>query len=117
MIFNEEMVLPYYKIERTKEENEFFNSNIGYFNFWDTYLIIKTSECEDTYGVLVNRDSKEFGSGKLTDKQKVSIYNSLADSVYFQKPEQMFKDFHELKKFDFLKNHSVYSICEVGSFC
>ena len=33
------MILPYYKIDKTEEEKQFFFTHVGYFNFWDEYLI------------------------------------------------------------------------------
>lgn len=33
---------PYYKLRRTEEDKEFFFNNIGFFNFWDEYLILHT---------------------------------------------------------------------------
>ena len=40
-------MLPYYKIEKTDEGKNFFYSNLGYFNFWDEYLIANTDTNND----------------------------------------------------------------------
>lgn len=97
MVLNESMVLPYYKIERTNDGKDFFYSHIGYFNFWDEYLILHTKESEGKiFKVLVNRGNYKFKGGEATEEQKNSFANAFATSVYFQKPEEMFEDFPEL---------------------
>lgn len=98
-------VLPYYKIEKTKEGKEFFFSNIGYFNFWDEYLIANTNTSNrKLFWVIVNRPGTKFGDKTdPTDEQKLDIKNSLANSIYLHKPEEMFRDFPELENYEYLK--------------
>lgn len=100
-VLDEKKLLPYYKIERTKEGKEFFFSHIGYFNFWDDLLILHTEENEGLYLVLVDRgnykEKYKFGKYKADDKQKSSFYAAIATSVYYKKPEEMFEDFPEMK--------------------
>lgn len=97
MVFDEKNILPYYKIEKTNEGKEFFFSHIGYFNFWDEYLILHTTESEGKiFKVLVNRGNHKFKGGEMTEEQDKSFKRAVVASVYFQKPEEMFKDFPEL---------------------
>lgn len=98
MILDKKKVLPYYKIEKTIEGKEFFYSHIGYFNFWDEYLILHTTESNGVYVVLVNRPKTIFNGTIISDKQKSSFCNAIATSVYYKKPEEMFEDFPELNK-------------------
>lgn len=98
IVLNEKNILPYYKIERTKEGKEFFFSHIGYFNFWDECLILHTKESNGMFVVLVNRSNFKFMGGKLSNEQKSSFCNAIATSVYYKKPEEMFEDFPELNK-------------------
>ena len=102
IVLDEKKVLPYYKIERTKEGKEFFYSHIGYFNFWDDLLILKTEESNGLYIVLVDRgnykERYKFGKYKANDKQKSSFCNAIATSVYYKKPEEMFDDFPEMNE-------------------
>lgn len=94
-------ILPYYKLEKTKESRDFFFSHIGYFNFWDDLLILRTKENADVSLVLVDRGDyrKKYGWGnhRANDKQKSSFVNAIAASVYYKKPEEMFEDFPEMK--------------------
>ena len=97
IILNEKNILPYYKIEKTNEGKDFFYSHIGYFNFWDEYLILHTKESEGKiFKVLVNRGNYKFKGVESTEEQKNSFKRAVVASVYFQKPEEMFKDFPEL---------------------
>ena len=93
-------ILPYNKLEKTKESRDFFFSHIGYFNFWDDLLILRTKEDADVFLVLVDRGDYrkkyEWGSHRANDKQKSSFVNAIATSVYYKKPEEMFEDFPEL---------------------
>lgn len=97
------MILPYYKIEKTEEGKQFFFANVGYFNFWDEYLIMNVGLEYKTYEVLVNRPKRKFSKTHTTKdyKSKRDVY--IKESVCQRKPEEMFIDFPELKKFDFLK--------------
>ena len=101
-ILDEKKVLPYYKIERTIEGKEFFHSHIGYFNFWDDLLILKTKESKGLYVVLIDRgnyrEKYNWGKHRANNKQKSSFCNAIATSVYYKKPEEMYEDFPELNK-------------------
>ncbi len=95
------MVLPYYKIERTNEGKEFFYSHIGYFNFWDKYLILRTEELKDKGGImLVNRGNIKLDGFKITKEQQLSARKLIFKLVYLRKPEEMFEDFPELKEYN-----------------
>lgn len=98
-------MLPYYLISKTEEDRQFFYSHEGYFNFWDEYLIMNIKEgCNKVFSVLVNRPNREFGKMEETTED----YNIVRDlhivnSVNIRKPKDMFIDFPELRKFDFLR--------------
>jgi len=108
---SDSVCLPYYKIEKTQDGKEFFFSNVGYFNFWDTYLILRKDDIVGVYVVLVNRNNREF-HGQMSDEQKINVRDSIADSVYLKKPKEMFEDFPEMKNFDYLKEYSICSLVE-----
>lgn len=98
MIYDKNLILPYYKIERTEEGKQFFYAHRGYFNFWDEYLILHTKESEGKmFCCIVNRPNTKFSGGKLTKKQKISFSTSINNSVYYGEPEEMFEDFPELR--------------------
>ena len=97
------MILPYYKIEKTEEGKQFFLTHVGYFNFWDEYLVMNVGLEYETYAVLVNRPKTKFSNCKLTEDWKTKVYLCTKESVQQRKPEEMFVDFPELKKFDYLK--------------
>lgn len=105
---DDRVCLPYYKIKKTQEGKEFFFSHMGYFNFWDTYLILKKDDVVEVYVCLVNRSGRKF-HGQMNNEQKLSMCNSITTSIYFKKPEEMFDDFPEMKRFDYLKGYSIYS--------
>lgn len=106
-------MLPYYKIEKTDEGKNFFYSNLGYFNFWDEYLIANTGTSNgEIFWVIVNRTGRKFNGVTTNKEQELDIRNELANSVYLRKPEEMFKDFPELKNYDYLKKYSIYSMFE-----
>lgn len=110
-------MLPYYKIERTNEGRDFFYSNLGYFNFWDEYLIANTKTSnKKLFWVVVNRTGRKFSSANPSDGQRLDIRNELANSVYLRKPEEMFEDFPELKDYNYLKKYSIYSMLETGGY-
>lgn len=113
MILDKDIVLPYYKIERTDEGRDFFFSHIGYFNFWDEYLIANTKTSNrKIFWVIVNRTGRKF-NGVATEEQKLDIRNELANSVYLRKPKEMFEDFPELDGYDYLRWYSEYWMREV----
>lgn len=103
------MILPYYKIEKSEEGRNFFYSHLGYFNFWDEYLIVNTKESKGkVFYVLVNRTGMKFSNPESNERQKECLINHVADSVCLRKPEEMFEDFPELDKYDWLKEYSKY---------
>ena len=113
----EAQVLPYYKIEKTKEGKKFFYSNLGYFNFWDEYLIANTSKSNGKiFWVLVNRTGRKFGNANPSNEQYLDARDELANSIYLKKPEEMFNDFPELKEYEYLKEYSIYSWVEIGGY-
>lgn len=96
------MILPYYKIERTEEGRQFFYANRGYFNFWDEYLIMNIDEGHNkVFSVLVNRTGRKF-SGIKTNDYRLAEISYVKESVQARKPEEMFIDFPELEKYDYL---------------
>lgn len=99
---DDKVILPYYKIEQTEEGKQFFYDNIGYFNFWDKYLIMNIGY-KDCYTVLVNRPNRKFKHEcEPTEDYKIVRNLHIKCSVRQRKPEEMFDDFPELKKFDYL---------------
>lgn len=105
------MILPYYRIEKTEEGKQFFFANRGYFNFWDEYLIMNIGEERNkTYPVLVNRTGRKFNKAKVTAYHAANVMLNIKNSVCVRKPEEMFDDFPELKKFDYLKVQNNYEI-------
>ena len=94
------MILPYYKIDKTEEGKQFFFTHVGYFNFWDEYLIINVGLEYNTYTVLVNRPKTKFSNPQNTEDYKIKRDLYVKASVCQRKPEEMFNDFPELKKFD-----------------
>lgn len=104
------MTLPYYKIEKSEEGRDFFYSHLGYFNFWDEYLIANTEESKGKiFHVLVNRTGRKFSNPITSEKQRECIKNHVADSVYLMKPEEMFEDFPELlENYSWTKKYSKY---------
>ena len=105
------MILPYYKIECTEEGRQFFYANRGYFNFWDEYLILNIDEGRNKiFTVMVNRTGIMFSGEKTNRKYRFAKISHITDSVQERKPEEMFKDFPELEKYDYLinKEQSLY---------
>lgn len=97
------MILPYYKIEKTEEGRRFFYSHRGYFNFWDEYLILNIDEGHNKlFIVMVNRTGRKFSGAKLSKKYDTAKTSYITESVQQRKPEEMFEDFPELEKYDFL---------------
>lgn len=98
------MILPYYRIEKTEEGKQFFYANRGYFNFWDEYLIMNIGEERNKiYPVLVNRTGRKFNKAEVSIYHAANVMLNIKNSVCARKPEEMFDDFPELKKFDYLK--------------
>lgn len=99
------MILPYYKIEKTEEGRQFFYAHKGYFNFWDEYLIMNIDEGNNkVFTVMVNRTSRKFSGYKATDDYRAVSMLHLKQSVRLKKPEEMFEDFPELEKYNYLIN-------------
>lgn len=97
------MILPYYKIERTEEGRKFFYAHRGYFNFWDEYLILNIDEGRNKiFTVMVNRTDRKFSGAKPSKKYNAAKTSYITESVQQRKPEEMFDDFPELKKYDYL---------------
>ena len=88
---------PYYKLRRTEEDKEFFFNNIGFFNFWDEYLILHTPKMKNYYKCIVNRTSKKFSVSELNNEVEVETVQVLYNSLKRKKPEKMYEDFSELK--------------------
>ena len=93
-------MLPYYKIERTNEGKEFFFSNIGYFNFWDEYLILNVGY-KNWYTVLISRTKTDFHITQPTEDYKVVTNLYIEKSVRKREPKEMFVDFPELNEIHF----------------
>ena len=90
-------MLPYYVIEKTEEDKQFFYSHEGYFNFWNEHLIMNIKEGHNKiFTVLVNRPNKKFHKAKMSEDYKVAADSYIAKSICERKPEEMFKDFPEL---------------------
>lgn len=104
------MILPYYRIEKSEEGRDFFYANLGYFNFWDEYLIANTEESNGKiFHVLVNRTGRKFSNPKVSKKQIECIRKHVADSICLMKPEEMFEDFPELlENYNWTKKYSKY---------
>lgn len=97
------MILPYYKIDKTEEGKQFFFTHVGYFNFWDEYLIMNVGLGYKTYTCLVNRPNTRFKGEKQAESYKILRNLHVKASAKQRRPEEMFVDFPELKKFDYLK--------------
>ena len=87
-------MLPYYKIQKTKEDEEFYFSNEGYFNFWDEFLICRLNKVN---WLIVNRTEIEFEKVKATEEQQELFNIVIKQSVHEKIPETMFTDFPELE--------------------
>ena len=99
------MILPYYKIEKTEEGKQFFYSHKGYFNFWDEYLIMNIDEGNNkVFTVVVNRTGRKFGYVRENRRYKAAKVQHIKASVQERKPEEMFTDFPELEKYEYLIN-------------
>lgn len=98
------MILPYYKIERTEEGKQFFYAHRGYFNFWDEYLILNIDEGHNkVFTCMVNRTGRKFSRAKMSKEYEDAKTSYIKRSVQLRKSEEMFVDFPELKKYDYLK--------------
>lgn len=90
-------LLPYYKLEKTKEDEIFFFNHVGFYNFWDTYLILNSNVKNKVYHVIVNRTDKKFkGNKNLTLKNKLESASICIKSLHRRCPKEMFNDFPEL---------------------
>ena len=69
---------------------------MGYFNFWDEYLIANTrTSNKKLFWVIVNRTGRKF-TKNVKDEQRKDICCELSKSIRKRKPEEMFIDFPEL---------------------
>lgn len=91
------LMYSYYKLRRTEEDKEFFFNNIGFFNFWDEYLILHTPKMKNYYWCVVNRTDKKFSGSKLNNEVEVEATQVMNKSFEERKPEEMYEDFPELK--------------------
>lgn len=98
------MILPYYKIEKTEDCKRFFFTHIGYFNFWDEYLIMNVGLEYKTYTVLVNRPNHKFSDPEQTEDYKIKRDVYFMNSVRERKPEEMFIDFPELNSLNLYRS-------------
>lgn len=87
---------PYYVLKKTKEDEEFFFSHKGFYNFWDEFLILNLGYSE--YLVLVNRTNREFHGGNLSSEEIKVFINTVDEHVEARLPEEMFRDFTELDR-------------------
>lgn len=87
-------MLPYYKIQKTEEDKNFYFSNEGYFNFWDEYLICNLNKVN---WVIVNRTKRNFNSVTATKEQREVFNTMFEQSLHDKIPEEMFIDFPELE--------------------
>ena len=94
------LMYPYYKLRRTEEDKEFFFNNIGFFNFWDEYLILHTPKMKNYYKWIVNRTGKKFSMPKLNDEVETEAARVMNNSFKERKPEEMYEDFFELKNIE-----------------
>ena len=78
-------MLPYYNLEKNKENRIFYFSNDGLFNFWDEYLICHVGE--KNY-VLINRPGRKFEG-----ETKETVYYTVSDL-----PKEAYDEFPELMK-------------------
>lgn len=97
--------LPYYRLSQTEEDKQFFYAHEGYFNFWDEYLVMNIKEgYNKVFTALVNRPNRKFGKLEdITEDYKKVRNLHIVNSVCLREPKDMFVDFPELSKFDFLK--------------
>lgn len=111
------MTLPYYRIEKCEEGRNFFFANLGYFNFWDEYLIANTEESNGKiFHVLVNRTGRKFSNPKENEQQRGCIIKHVADSICLRKPEEMFCDFPELSdNYSWTKKYSKHYYKELST--
>lgn len=90
--------LPYYRINKTEEDKQFFYAHEGYFNFWDKYLIMHIPSYDDIFTILVNRTDDKFGRKEIeTEDYKICRNLWFSNSVYLKEPKEMFIDFPELQ--------------------
>ena len=87
-------LLPYYKIQKIEEDERFYFSHEGYFNFWDEFLICNLNKVN---WVIVNRVGRKFGKVIVTKEQRLSFNTVFEKSVREKIPEEMFTDFPELE--------------------
>lgn len=90
-------LLPYYKLEKTNTDKEFFFSHVGFYNFWDTYLILNSNVENKVYYVIVDRVGRKYTQNvdiKYEDKHVAKTI--FANALHRRCPKEMFNDFSEL---------------------
>ena len=87
-------MLPYYKIQKTEEDEKFYFSHEGYFNFWGEFLICNLNKVN---WVIVNRVGRKFEKAIATEEPRVSFNMVFEQSVREKIPKEMFIDFPELE--------------------
>ena len=87
-------MLPYYKIQKTEEDERFYFSHKGFFNFWDKFLICNLNKVN---WVIVNRVGRKFERAMVTEEQRVLFNIVFEQSVHEKIPKEMFIDFPELE--------------------
>lgn len=97
-------VLPYYKIQKTREDKEFYFAHEGYFNFWDEYLICHLNKIN---WVIVNKTKRKFERAFASNVQRATFNLMFEQSVRKRIPKEMFIDFPELEslRYNYLKNN------------
>lgn len=91
-------ILPYYKIQKTEEDKQFFFSYIGFFNFWNEYLVANVDLNEDIYWIIVNRTDKKFSKHyDVSENHKILFNIIFENSIRSRIPKEMFDDFPELE--------------------
>lgn len=90
-------LLPYYKLEKTNEDKIFFFNHVGFYNFWDTYLMLNSNAKNKVYYVIVNRDGRKFNSCvDIKSEDECTAKNIFSNALYRRCPKEMFDDFSEL---------------------
>lgn len=88
-------MLPYYVIDGTKEgeDEEFFFSHKGFYNFWNEYLLLNLGY--HNHFVLVNRTGRKF-SGEYVKEEIEQFKSVIEEHIEAHSPEKMFADFPDI---------------------
>lgn len=87
---------PYYVLKKTKEDEEFFFSHKGFYNFWDEFLILNLGY--NNHLALVNRPKRKF-HGEYVKEEASGFREVINKHIESHSPEEMFRDFPELNKY------------------